>query len=78
MTVGSLAALDVLAELASKGTITTRRMREIGVDPRRWLSCFWLVRNEAGELVRGDRCPKFDEQHPTAYALALEKAKAAA
>lgn len=35
----------------------------------------------AGEKAvwkRGDRCPNFDEQHPTAYALALEKARAAA
>lgn len=70
-----LGALDVLAELATKGTITAKRMRELGVNPSRWLSAFWLLPGEKrGIWVRGEKCPRFDEQHPTAYALALEKA----
>lgn len=74
-----LAALDVLAELAVRGVITTKRVSELGVNPSRWLSSFWLMPAERrGDWLRGDRCPKFDEQHPTAYALALEKARKAA
>ena len=76
LTPWKLAAIDVLAELAVKGTITTKRMRGLGVNPSRWLSGFWLMPAETrGLWVRGDRCPKFDEQHPTAYALALKKAQ---
>jgi hypothetical protein len=78
LTPWKIGALDVLAELAVRGTIQTKRMRELGINPSRWLSYFWLMPGEKrGDWVRGDRCPKFDEQHPTAYALALEKAKKA-
>lgn len=73
-----IGAIAVLAELAVKGAITTKRMREIGVNPSRWLSACWLTPGETrGYWVRGERCPKFDEQHPTAYAAALEKARIA-
>lgn len=73
-----LGALAVLAELKVRGTITTKRMRALGVNPSRWLSGCWLEPAATrGLWVRGDRCPKFDEQHPTAFALALEKARAA-
>lgn len=73
-----LAALDVLAELALKGAITTKRMREIGVHPGRWTTYRWLEPAETrGQWVRGAKCPPFDEQHPTAYAAALEKARSA-
>jgi hypothetical protein len=73
-----LGALDVLAELAVKGTITAKRIRAIGIDPGRWTTYRWLEPGEKrGDWVRSEKCPKFDEQHPTAYALALEKARAA-
>lgn len=76
LTPWKLGALQVLAELAVYGTITTKRMREIGVNPSRWLSAFWLEPgDQRGLWVRGARCPRFDEQHPSAYALALETAK---
>lgn len=79
LTPWKIGALDVLAEVAVSGQITTKRIREIGLNPARWLTCCWLMPGEKrGLWVRGDRCPKFDEQHPAAYALALEKAKAAA
>ena len=79
LTPWKLAALDVLAELAVKGAITTKLMRELGVHPGRWTTGRWLIPAETrGLWVRGERCPKFDEQHPTAYAAALEKAKGAA
>lgn len=75
LTTWKLRALDVLAELEVKGTITTKRIREIGVDPRRWIQNRWLLPGERrGDWVRGDTCPRFDEQHPTAYAVAVEKA----
>lgn len=71
-----LCALAVLAELAIKGTITTKRMRELGVSPSRWLQARWLVpADQRAQWARGDRCPAFDEQHPTAYAFALDKAR---
>lgn len=78
LTPWKLGALDVLAELAVKGPITTKRMRALGVNPARWLSGFWLLPGDSrGLWVRGDRCPKFDEQHPTAYAVALDRAQQA-
>lgn len=71
-----LCALDVLAEMEVRGTITTKRMRELGVHPGRWTTGCWLMPAETrGLWVRGERCPKFDEQHPTAYAAALAKAR---
>jgi hypothetical protein len=76
LTPWKIAALNVLAELETRGTITTKRMRALGVNPSRWLTACWLLPGEKrGDWTRGDRCPKFDEQHPTAYALALQKAR---
>lgn len=76
LTPWKIAALDVLAELAVKGSITTKRMRMLGVNPSRWLSCLWLMPGEArGLWIRGAKCPKLDEQHPSAYTLALDKAR---
>ncbi len=76
LTAWKLAALDVLAELATKGAITTKRIRELGVHPGRWTTARWLEPAETrGLWVRGARCPRFDEQHPTAYAAALAKAR---
>ncbi len=76
LTTWKLGALAVLAELEVKGTITTKRIRALGVDPRRWLQGYWLLPGEQrGDWVRGERCPRFDGQHPSAYAAALEKAR---
>lgn len=61
-------ALHVLAELEKRGSISAKRMREIGVNPSRWMSCRWLVpTEERGLWVRGEKCPRFDQQHPSAY-----------
>lgn len=77
LTPWKLGALDVLAELELAGTITTKRMREIGVSPKRWLEYGWLVPAEnRGDWKRGDRCPRFEEQHPTAWEAARQKALA--
>ena len=71
LTPWKLRALAVLAEL-SRGPITTKRVRALGVDPRRWLQCHWLMpADERGNWIRGEKCPPFDEQHPTAYAHVL-------
>ena len=76
LTPWKIAALDVLAEIAVRGSITTKRMRALHVNPSRWLTACWLLPGEKrGDWIRGDRCPRFDEQHPSAYALALEKAR---
>lgn len=78
LTPWKLGALAVLAELEVQGTITAKGIRTIGIDPGRWTSARWLEPAEKrGDWLRAARCPKFDEQHPKAYALALEKAKSA-
>ncbi len=67
-------ALEVLAELEVRGTITAKRMREFGVNPSRWMTCRWLVQaDERGHWKRGEKCPAFDKQHPSAYQLALSR-----
>jgi len=77
LTPWKLGALSVLAELSVKGTITAKRMRELRVNPSRWLQGRWLEPGPTrGDCVRGAVCPKFDEQHPQAFALAMEKARA--
>jgi len=76
LTPWKLRALDVLAELALKGTITAKRIKDLGVDPGRWTTYRWLEPGEKrGDWLRAPKCPAFDEQHPSAYALALEKAR---
>ena len=76
LTTWKLRALAVLAELSLRGTITTKQVREIGCDPRRWLQQHWLMPGDArGQWVRGEKCPPFDRQHPSAYAHALEQAR---
>jgi hypothetical protein len=71
-----LGALRVLAELAVTGTITTKRIRQIGIDPGRWTTYRWLEPGtKRGLWTRGAKCPRFDEQHPSAYAVALGEAR---
>lgn len=78
LTPWKLGALAVLAELAVKGTVTTKDVK-VHVDHRRWTAGGWLEpAGDRGIWKRGAACPNFDEQHPTAYALALEKARSAA
>lgn len=78
LTPWKLAALDVLAELEVVGTVTTKRMRELGVNPSRWLSGRWLEPTEVrGIWKRGERCPTLEREHPTAWAAALAKAQQA-
>jgi hypothetical protein len=76
LTPWKLRALDVLAVLAVESEIQPARMRALGVDPRRWTQNHWLLPTEKrGFWFRGPKCPAFDEQHPEAYAAALEAAR---
>jgi hypothetical protein len=77
LTAWKLAALQVLAELEVRGVITAKRIKAIGIDPGRWTTYRWLEPAEKrGDWVRAKKCPPFDTQHPSAYALALAKARA--
>lgn len=79
LTQWKVAALRVIARLEVVGTITPTIMRGCGCDPRRWISGGWLVpTEERGVWKRGDHCPRFDQQHPTAYAAALQAEREAA
>jgi hypothetical protein len=75
-----VAALRVCAILEIEGCITSKRIREFGIDPRRWTNpaMRWLkpVHMKHGVYERGERLD-FDRQHPVVYSQILEEAKAA-
>jgi hypothetical protein len=76
LTPWKLGALAVLATLEVRGTITAKHIRVLGINPSRWTQYEWLLPAEKrGDWRRGEKCPAFDQQHPTAYAAALAKAK---
>lgn len=75
LTPWKMGALSVLAELEVNGEIETRMMRAFGVAPSRWTQGRWIEPVRRGFWVRGEKCPPFDKQHPSAYAVALEKAR---
>jgi hypothetical protein len=77
LTPWKLGALGVLAELEVMGTITAKRIRQAhGIDSRRWLQLRWLEPADGhGLWRRAEKCPAFDQQHPSAYAAALERAR---
>lgn len=74
LTPWKIAALKVLARLEISGWITRKEISIFGIDARRWTSGDgWLVPldgdpKRGGRWKRGDRCPKFDQQHPDVYA----------
>lgn len=79
LTPWKLSALAVLAEIQVKGRIHSRRVRELGCNPSRWTQCRWITPDgERGFWIRGEKCPPFDSQHPSAFALALQNASKAA
>lgn len=72
------AALRVLARLRLQGSITAKEIAAEGCSPSMWTQR-WLGRgSERGQWVETDRLPKFDEQHPEIYAVALRRARQAA
>lgn len=75
LTPWKLRALAVLAELEIVGTTTPKRIRELGVDHRRWIAQRWLEPVSPGVWRRAAKCPPFDSQHAAAYTAALERAR---
>lgn len=73
-------ALHVLALLEVHGEVTAEQVRQCGIDPRRWCASDGFLKqgSRRGYWRRGDHMPNFAEQHPGAYAAALERARAAA
>lgn len=77
MTPWKQAAVRVLARLRVQGTITAREIAAEGCSPSMWTQR-WLDRGPTrGQWVESVRLPKFDEQHPELYAIALTKAQTA-
>ena len=74
LTSWKIAALKVLARLEISGWITRKEISIFGIDPRRWTNGDgWLLPfdgdpKRGGRWRRGERCPKFDQQHPDVYA----------
>lgn len=70
LTTWKIAALKVCAVLELEGSVTSKRIRQIGIDPRRWTNpaSGWLtpVHMKPGHYVRGPRL-RFDQQHPKVY-----------
>lgn len=78
LTPWKLSALSVLAEIEVNGRIHSRRISELGCHPSRWTSLRWLAPSgDRGFWVKTDKCPPFDKQHPSAFTMALTKAKKA-
>lgn len=71
------AALRVLARLRVQGSITAKEIRADGCSPSMWTQRWLRSGNVRGQWVETDRLPKFDEQHPEHYAVALANARAA-
>lgn len=74
LTPWKISALKVLARIEISGWITRKEIAVFGIDPRRWTAGDgWLLPldgdpKRGGRWRRGDRCPKFDQQHPEVYA----------
>lgn len=76
LTPWKIGALKVLADLELDGFVTAKSVRHHGVDSRRFCaSDGWLESLGDGRWGRG-RIPRFDEQHPEAYAEILATARA--
>lgn len=70
-----IGALRVLAQLEVDGWITAKEVREFGIDPRRFCAADgWLVSLGGGRWGIGS-IPRFDQQHPDAYAQILAQAR---
>lgn len=71
LTEWKIAALRVCAMLEIHGEVTTKQIKEFGIDPRRWAhsAAGWLqpVHMKRGYYQRGPKL-LFAEQHPTVYA----------
>jgi len=69
------AALKVMAILRTNGAITTKQIQECGISPTAWTrpngpKQAWLSRGDVrGTWIESENLPKFDVQHPEAYAI---------
>lgn len=75
MTPWKEAAVRVVARLRQQGHITTKQIAAEGCSPSTWTQNWLDKGGTRGLWVETDRMPKFDEQHPEMYALALAAAK---
>jgi hypothetical protein len=75
LTPWKIGALRVLAMLEVDGFVTAKSVRDCGVDARRFCANDgWLEQLGGGRWGRG-RIPRFDTQHPEAYAQVLAEAR---
>ncbi|MGE7137922.1 hypothetical protein ACQKIE_09875 [Luteibacter sp. NPDC031894] len=78
LTPWKIGALKVLADLEVFGFVTAKSVRGHSVDPRRFCAADgWLAPLGGGRWARG-RMPRFEDQHPEAYAQILEATRARA
>lgn len=76
LTPWKIGALRVIAELELTGFITARGVKAYGIDPRRFCaSDGFLCPLGEGKWARGS-LPRYEDQHPEAYAEILAKARA--
>jgi hypothetical protein len=76
LTPWKIGALKVIADLEVFGFVTAKSVRDHSVDARRFCaSDGWLTSIGGGRWARGT-LPRFEEQHPEAYAQVLAAARA--
>lgn len=72
-------ALKVIALLRKQGHITGKQISAFGIGVTTWTQAAgskrsWLAKGEVrGQWVETEYLPKFDEQHPEVYALAVKE-----
>jgi hypothetical protein len=79
LTPWKLKALELLARMSRNGFVTRKDFTSLQLSMSHWIgSRNWLQRGEiAGQWLRGEGCPKLEEQHPDAYAHILAAAQQA-
>jgi hypothetical protein len=77
LTEWKISALRICAEIEINGSIRSKRMGDIGCDPRRWRQMEWVSPHpeKRGEWIAGPNL-RFPAQHPDVYKQILEEARA--
>lgn len=75
LTEWKVCALRVCAEIEISGEITTKKIREIGCDPRRWTASGWIVPGSKRGLWKAGDLLRFPKQHPTVYQQILAETR---
>lgn len=75
-----IGALKIVAWLEVHGSIDRAQIKKLGCDPSRWTRGpnEWLDRAAPGQFARSTRLPRFEQQHPEAYAEILAATREAA